>query len=408
MSLPVELRLAYRYLAVRRRATAITFLTWVSVAGVTIGVAALVIVLAVMNGFQTELEARIVGTNAHVYVLPPASASTLDESDSLMARTLRQPDVLACSPFVFGKAMIASVYAVDGIAIKGIDLRRESQVTRVLQSVTPPVRAPLRGILLGTELASQLGVKVGEPVTLTAPTSPEEMLLGGASPHVITVPVSGIVTTGLYEFDSSLGFLELRAAQDFFGLGDGVSGIAVRIRDLYAAQTQAQAIRRALGGDLRSANWIEQNRNLYVWMRTEKVMMFCILSLIILVATFNIASSLSMAVIEKRRDIGILRTMGGTGAMILRTFLAMGAVIGAIGTVGGTVLGLAGCWALKRWDIVHLPSDVYFLSHLPVRVEAGDVVAVACAALALCVAATVPPAWQASRLQPVDAIRTAE
>lgn len=408
MTWPVELRLAYRYLAVRRQATAITFLTWVSVTGVTIGVAALVIVLAVMNGFQSELESRIVGTNAHVYLLPPADASTLQGSDSLMARTLRQPDVIACAPFVFGKAMIASETAVDGVAIKGIDLAREARVTRVLQSVSPPVRGPLHGILLGVQLAAQLGVKAGDPVTLTAPSSPAEVLLGMTQPRVLTVPVAGLVTTGLYEFDSSLGFLPLATAQDFFSLGTGVSGIAVRIRDLYAAQRQSQTLRRALGGDLRSANWIEQNKNLYVWMRTEKVMMFCILSLIILVATFNIASSLSMAVIEKRRDIGILRTMGGTGPMILRTFLAMGGVIGVLGTGAGTALGIGGAYALKRWDIVRLPSDVYFVNHLPVRLEPGDVAWVALAALALCIAATVPPAWQASRLTPVDAIRTAE
>ncbi len=408
MTWPVELVLAYRYLAMRRRATAITFLTWASIAGVTIGVAALVIVLAVMNGFQTELESRIVGTNAHVYLLPPADVSTLEGSDSLMARALRQPDVVACAPFVFGKAMIASETSVDGIAIKGVDLAREPQVTQVLQSVTPVVGDSLHGILLGVQLAAQLDVKVGDLVTLTAPSSPVEVMMGLVRPQVVTVPVAGLVTTGLYEFDSSLGFLSLHAAQDFFGLGDGVSGISVRIRDLYAAQQESQRLLQALGGDLRSANWIEQNRNLYVWMRTEKVMMFCILSLIILVATFNIASSLSMAVIEKRRDIGILRTMGGTGPMVLRTFLAMGAVIGVLGTGVGTVLGLAGAWALKRWDIVRLPSDVYFVNHLPVRLEASDVAWVTLAALALCVLATVPPAWQASRLTPVDAIRTAE
>ncbi len=343
-----------------------------------------------------------------MYLLPPLSALTLEDSDGIMARVARQPGVVASTPFVFGKAMIASEYAVDGIALKGIDVRREPRVTRVLQSVTPAVHDSLRGIVLGAELASQLGVKVGDPVTLTAPTSPEEVLLGRVEPRVLSVPVAGVVSTGLYEFDSSLGFLDLHAAQEFLGVGSGVSGIAVRIQDLYAAREEAERLRRAVGGDLRSANWIDQNKNLYVWMRTEKVMMFCILSLIILVATFNIASSLSMAVIEKRRDIGIVRTMGGTSAMILRTFLAMGGVIGVIGTAGGTVLGLAGAWALQRWDIIRLPSDVYFLNHLPVRVEPLDVACVAAAGLVLCVLATVPPAWQASRLVPVDAIRTAE
>jgi lipoprotein-releasing system permease protein len=408
MQIPVELILARRYLSLRRRSAAITMLTWISVAGVIIGVAALLVVLAVMNGFQTELETRIVGTNAHVFILPPAGEATVDSVNALLGRIQTDGEVVAAAPFVFGKAMVTSETAVDGIAVKGIDPARERAVTRVLSNVEPPLRAEtFRGIILGSQLATTLGVRAGDTVTLTAPAAPAD-LFSLTTPHVLRVPVEGTFTSGLFEFDSSLGYLSLDTARTFFGLSHGASGVEVRVRDLYRAPEVAQRFAGTLGPHVRTANWIEQNRNLFVWMRMEKLVMFLILSLIILVATFNIASSLSMAVIEKRRDMGILLSMGATRRLVQRAFVTMGAVIGLVGTGLGTLLGIGTAAALKRWPIVQLPGDVYFIDRLPVRMELSDVLLVAGASLLLCLLATLSPSRQAARLVPVEAIRTAE
>ncbi len=408
MPLPLEFVLARRYLAPRRRAGAVTVMTWVSTAGVVIGVAALVIVLAVVSGFQRELETRIVGTNAHVIVLPPEGRSDLSDGERVAEAVRRAPGIVAATPFVFGKAMIASTTNIDGVAIKGVDPAHERLVTTVLSTVSPPLREDvISGVILGRQLARALHVDAGDEITLTAAAVPG-MLGAFAQPRVITLKVQGVFTTGLYEFDSSLGLVSISTGQALFGLEGGVSGVAASVPDLMRAQLDADRLQASMGPAVHVMSWMEQNANLFAWMRMEKLVMFLILTLIVVVAAFHITSSLSMTVVEKRGDIGILRSMGATAGLVQRVFVTMGAVIGFTGTTLGLALGLAAASALSYWHVIDLPGDVYFLDTLPVRIQAGDVTIVALASCTLCLLATVAPARRAAALHPVEAIRVGE
>jgi len=300
----------------------------------------------------------------------------------------------------------------EGLVVKGVDLAAERAVTTVGRNITPPLDSiPLRtadgtpGIVLGTELAARLGARPGDVVLLASLAGAERSALGFA-PRLRKFRLVGLFSSGLYTYDSSFGFTAIGAAQDFFDLGDAVTGIEIKLADMFDAPAAAGRIIRALGQPgLRANNWIELNRNLFTWMELEKAVMFVILTLIVLVAAFNIVSTLFMVVLEKRRDIGVLKSLGATDGAVLRVFLCEGLLIGGVGTGLGGLLGLVLVTVLRRYPFVRLPGDVYFIERLPVRPEAGDFAAVIVAALTLCLAAAVYPAWRASRLDPVDAIR---
>jgi lipoprotein-releasing system permease protein len=261
------------------------------------------------------------------------------------------------------------------------------------------------GIVLGTELAGRLGARVGDDVLLASLTGAERSALGFA-PKLRKFQVVGLFSSGLFTYDSSFGFTSIPASQEFFGLGHAVTGIEIKLADMFAAPAAAdEIVRRLARPGLRANNWIELNRNLFTWMKLEKTVMFVILTLIVLVAAFNIVSTLFMVVLEKRRDIGVLKSLGATNGAVLRVFLCEGLLIGGLGTGLGALLGLALVAVLRRYPFVRLPGDVYFIERLPVRPEAGDFIAVVLAALTLCLAAALYPAWRASRLDPVDAIR---
>lgn len=409
MNLP--LWIAVRYLRTRRQSGFITLLTGISVGGVAVGVTALLTVLAVMNGFENEVQTRIAGTDAHV-VLLGETASGITGAGALAAEVARQPGVEGVAPFTYAKAMIFHEGFTEGLIVKGVDLRAERGVTSVGRNIQPALDSiPLLtaggfpGIVLGNELAGRLAARVGDRVVLAMLSG------GGASPLGFTprlkeFRVVGVFTSGLYTYDSSLGFTSIAASQAFFQLGDAVTGIEVRITDMFAAPQVAgellQAVRRP---GLRANNWIELNRNLFTWMKLEKTVMFLILALIVLVAAFNIVSTLFMVVMEKRRDIGVLRSLGARRGTVLQVFLAEGLLIGGMGTGLGVLLGSTLIAVLKRYPFVRLPGDVYFIERLPVRPEAGDFVFVILAAVVLCLAAALYPAWRASLLDPVEAIR---
>jgi len=407
----LPLWIAARYLRTRRQSGFITLLTGISVGGVALGVTALLTVLAVMNGFENEVQSRIAGTDAHVILLGE-SAGGVSGADSLAAIVAKRPGVEGVAPFVYAKAIIMHEGLTEGMVLKGVDLRAERGVTSVGRNLSPPLEAiPVRtagglpGIVLGSELAGGLAARVGDTIVL-ATASP-----GGTSPLGFGVRMRqfrlvSVFTSGLYTYDSSLGFTSIPAAQDFFELGSAVTGLEVRIRDLFAAPRVAGELLAAVPGrGLRANNWIELNRNLFTWMKLEKTVMFLILALIVLVAAFNIVSTLFMVVIEKRRDIGVLRSLGARRSTILGVFLAEGLLIGGLGTGLGVALGSILIAVLKRYPFVRLPGDVYFIERLPVRPEAGDFAAVVVAALVLCLAAALYPAWRASLLDPVEAIR---
>ena len=409
MNLP--LWIAARYLRTRRQSGFITLLTGISVGGVAVGVTALLTVLAVMNGFESEVQSRIAGTDAHVVLLGETAAGVTG-AGALAAEVARMHGVLGVAPFTYTKAMIYHDGLTEGLIVKGVDLKGERGVTTVGRNIEPSLDSiPVRtagghpGIVLGTELAGRLAARVGDRVVLVSLHQGGSTPLG-FTPRLRQFRVVGVFTSGLYTYDSSLGFTSIPAAQDFFQLGEGVTGIEVRIADMFAApQVAAELLRALQRPGLRANNWIELNRNLFTWMKLEKTVMFLILVLIVLVAAFNIISTLFMVVMEKRRDIGVLRSLGARRRTVLAVFLAEGLLIGGLGTGLGLLLGSALIGVLKRYPFVRLPGDVYFIERLPVRPEAGDFVAVVLATVVLCLAAALYPAWRASLLDPVEAIR---
>ncbi len=409
MKLP--LWIAARYLRRRRQSGFITLLTGISIGGVALGVTALLTVLAVMNGFENEIQTRIAGTDAHVVLLGDG-AGGLRSPDSVVERVRARPGVLGVAAFTYAKAMVFRQGFTEGMVVKGVNLASERGVTTVGSHITPPLDSiPRRteggapGIVLGSELAARLGARPGDTVVLGSLAASARSALGFA-PRLKTFRLVGVFSSGLYTYDSSLGFTSIGAAQEFFELGSGVTGIEVRLADMFDAPRAAEALLAALGDpSLRSNNWIDLNRNLFTWMKLEKTVMFVILALIVLVAAFNIVSTLFMVVLEKRRDIGVLKSLGADQGMVLQVFLLEGLLIGGLGTALGTGLGAGLIAVLRRYPFVRLPGDVYFIERLPVRPEAGDFAAVILAALSLCLAAALYPAWRASCLDPVEAIR---
>jgi lipoprotein-releasing system permease protein len=297
----------------------------------------------------------------------------------------------------------------EGLVVKGVDLAGERRVTTVARNISPaldsiPSTPPLPGLVLGSEVAGRIDAAVGDTVVLASLSADRSAM--GYSPKLRRFQVVALFTSGLYTYDSSFGFAAIPATQDFFNLGDAVTGVEIRLADMFDAPLAAERILRALGRPgLRTNNWIELNRNLFTWMKLEKAVMFVILALIVLVAAFNIVSTLFMVVMEKRRDIGVLKALGARSAVVLQVFLLEGLLIGGLGTALGTVLGWILIDVLRRYPFVKLPGDVYFIERLPVRPELGDFAAVILAAFALCLAAAIYPAWRASLLDPVEAIR---
>jgi lipoprotein-releasing system permease protein len=404
----VPLWIATRYLRTRRPTAFIAILTTLSIAGVTVGVAALITVLAVMNGFEREIRSRVAGTNAHVLILSFDDSGITDTTRALPA--IRQvKDVVGVAPFLYRKALATHGNLAEGLVVKGVDLAAERRVTTVAANIKPaldsiPLVTPgnVPGVVLGSELADHLRAGVGDHVIL-ASFEGGVRTAAGLVPKLGTFEVVGIFHSGLYEYDANLAYLALPAAAEFFGSHGAVTGIEIKITDLFQAGEVRDRILKRLGGfPYRGTDWIEMNANLFSFMKVEKAVMALILGLIMLVAALNIVSTLLMVVLVKRRDIGSLLTQGASPWDVLRIFLFEGLLIGTAGTVLGTALGVVLCRALHGF---HIPADVYFLSALPVQLEWTDVTWVALAALGLCVVAALYPALYAAKLPPAVAIR---
>jgi lipoprotein-releasing system permease protein len=399
--------IASRYLRSKRRLSFITLISLLASGGVFVGVAALSIVLSVMNGFEDQVQRRIAGTNAHIAVLS-ADDRPVQPSDSLVQRIAEAAPGAAVAPFVYGKVMVASRSSVDGMVMKGVEPSGEARVTDIMSHLSPADSAlnggDLPGIGLGEELAVRLRVSRGDVILISLPSEEPGGLFGGI-PRVKRLRVSSIFRSGLYEYDSSFGIVRIDTAREFFELGRDVTGYELRIPDMFRAREVARGLEAGLGPDYRVTNWIDLNRNLFSWMKIEKAVMFTILILIVLVATVNIVSSLVMLVLEKRRDIGVLRTMGVTPRGIMRIFLLQGTLVGIGGTALGLIVGWAVSFALGRYKLLHLPGEIYFIDTLPVKIEWTDFALVGLAATALCFLASLYPAWRAARLAPVESIR---
>jgi lipoprotein-releasing system permease protein len=408
--LSFEWFIAWRYLRAKRKTRFISIITFISVAGVAVGVMALVVVLAVMNGFESEIHSRIMGINAHVILLRYGN-EPITNYNELADEVEAMPEVVAAAPFTYTKAVLQGYGGSDGVVVRGIELSREARVTDILSNIDPPLETlsvkpgEIPGAIVGEELARRLRVTVGDTVAVSSPFD-YVLTVMGPMPAVARFQVKSFFNSGMYEYDQSLVYIDLPEAQKLFGLGDSVVGVALKVDDPYNAPAIGQRIVSGVGGfPYRTNNWIELNHNLFKWMKTEKKVMFWILSLIIMVAAFNIASTLIMVVMEKTRDIGIMKSMGATPRSILRIFVFEGLVIGALGTIAGTAAGYALASLLDRYQFVTLPGDVYPIETLPVEMHLLDFAVVAVAAMIITFLAAIYPAWSASRLEPVEAIR---
>ncbi len=404
-----ELFVARRYLTARQKQAFISVISLISVLGVGLGVASLIVVVAVMHGFSTELRDKILGINAHM--VAAVAGGAMHDYRELMGKAEAVPGVLGATPFVYTEVMLSSPRGVKGVVLRGVDpasagkvlaLPKEMIVGSLDDLVIP---GPFPGIVLGRELADRLGLVVGETVNLMSPAGKESA--AGFSPKVKTFVLRGLFKSGMYEYDSTLAYVTIPAAQELLGFkGDIATGLELKVADVDAVDTLAPKVRTALGGPpLFVRTWIDMNGNLFKALHLEKTAMFVILVMIVVVGCFSIITTLIMLVMEKTRDIAILMSMGATPAAIRKIFMLQGIIIGVVGTALGYALGLGLALALEKYQFIKIPGDVYPMDHLPVRLDWPDLVIIGVTALALCFLATMYPARQAARLSPVEALR---
>jgi len=411
-----ELFIALRYLRSRRKSRFISLITWISVGGIALGVAALLTVIAVMTGFEEDLRDKILSTNAHIVVLSHDPAGVTDIEGAL-EEIDATPGVVGAAPFILSQVMLTTPRGVSGVVLHGIDPARIDRVAELSQNMVEGSVAALAespaviegdqlrpGIILGRELARTIGAYLGDDVSMVSPMG-DPSPMGGIIPKIRVFRVAGIFETGMYEYDNTLAYVSIEAAQDFLHMGAAVTGIAVKTVDFFHAGEIAAALQERLGFPYWTRDWIDMNRNLFSALKLEKITMFLILTLIVLVAAFNIVSGLIMTVMEKGREIAILRSMGATRRFVRRIFLWQGLIIGLTGTAVGLAIGLILCTVLQHWHFIELPGDVYYFTTLPVEVRWGDFGLVTLAAVALSFLATLFPSWQAARLDPVEALR---
>ena len=415
MQIPYELALGWRYTRAgraSRRNGFISFISGVSMLGIALGVAALIIVLSVMNGFQKEVRERMLSVVSHIEVLAPGGAALVDLPAALQ-QLRSHPQVVGAAPFVAAQALLARGETMKGVVLRGIDPSLEGEVTD-LAAAHPQVLAQLQPgafrVVLGLELARQLGVRVGDVVTLVAPSG--QVTPAGVLPRLKQMTVAGLFHSGHYEYDAALALMHVEDAQRLLRL-EGPTGVRLKLHDLHQAPAVARELAHTLTEHLVLRDWTQQNKTWYAAVQLEKRMMFIILTLIVAVAAFNLVSTLVMTVQDKRADIAILRTLGASPRSIMAVFVVQGALVGVVGTLAGLLLGLAVAWnidvivpAIER--LLHtsfLPQDIYLISHMPSDPQAGDIVPIALISLVLAFVATVYPSWRASRVNPAQALR---
>jgi len=404
-----EFFIAKRYLRSKRKTKFVSVITLISVGGVLIGVTALDFILSMMNGFEKEVRSRIIGTTAHVSVFSTYEEG-IENYQDLLPGIKETKHVVEVAPYVYYKAAIASKTGSDGIVVRGIDPEKERLVTDLERNLSlgsldlEPEEKELPGILLGATLADRLGVELGDDVVLFS-LKEGSLTTGWSQPKASKLKLKGIFETGMYEYDASLAYISLHTAQKLFNLGSRVTGLHLKLDNLYQAGKVAKQVEEKLGYHYYALDWMHMHKNLFSWMALEKYAMFIVLSLIVAVAAFNIISTLIMVVIEKRKDIGILKSMGCTNASIMKIFMFEGLVVGAVGIVLGTAFGYLLCWIQRSFNIISLPPEIYFISSLPVDMRPLDFILVAVAAMLLTFLATVYPARRAAQLSPVEAIR---
>jgi lipoprotein-releasing system permease protein len=414
--IPYELLIGWRYTRAgraTRRNGFISFISGVSMLGIALGVAALIIVLSVMNGFQKEVRDRMLGVVSHIEVYA-ASGQALVNVERTLNEVRANPQVVGAAPFIAAQALLARGEDMKGVLVRGIDPAIEHEVTDLATGEQAAVLKQLVsgdfGVVLGAELARSLGVRTGDKVTLVAPSG--QVTPAGVVPRLKQMTVRGTFDSGHYEYDSAMAFTHWEDAAKVFRL-EGPSGVRLKLQDLHQAREVAAVLSRSLTGDLYIRDWTRQNRTWFAAVQVEKRMMFIILTLIVAVAAFNLVSTLVMTVTDKRADIAILRTLGASPSSIMGIFVVQGAMVGVIGTVAGLLLGLG---IASNIDVIvpaleqalgasFLPKDIYLISRMPSDPQQADIVPIAIIALVLAFLATLYPSWRAAQVNPAEALR---
>ncbi|MFH1857604.1 MAG: ABC transporter permease [Candidatus Omnitrophota bacterium] len=388
-----ELFISIRYLLHQRKYSFLSMTTVISVLGVALGVTALIVVIAVMSGFDSDLKEKITAANAHLYI---EDLGGMTNPEAVMEKLGSIGEITGTTPYIHGQVMLKVEDFVQGALLRGIDPKREPTVTRIDRYlVEGSFDLKDREILLGSELARKFRLEAGDELRVIS--------AGRTKGEVFRL--AGIFHSGMYDYDMNLVLVSLPAAQYLFEMKDTVGGVNARLREMDEAGRVKEKIRDLLGSSYRVVTWVEQNRNLFGALALEKAAMFVILFLIVCVACFNIASSLIMTVMEKTKDIGILKAIGSSNRSVQAIFSLQGFMIGLAGTALGAAGGFGLCMFLKRYPFIRLPQDIYYLDRLPVEIQWGDSFVIIVAAMALSWLATLYPAWRASRMDPVDALR---
>ena len=416
MQIPYELILGWRYTRAgraTRRNGFISFISGVSMLGIALGVAALIIVLSVMNGFQKEVRDRMLGVVSHIEVIS-ADGGALPDARGTLKTVTAHSSVLAAAPFISAQALLARGEDMKGVMVRGIDPVLEPGVTDLSPDLRTQALGRLQsgqfGVVLGVDLARMLGVRVGDPVTLVSPSG--QVTPAGVVPRLKQMTVVGTFSSGHYDYDSALALVHVDDASRIFRL-EGPSGIRVKLRDLHQARQVAYELGAVLPTDLLVRDWTQQNRTWFAAVQVEKRMMFIILTLIVAVAAFNLVSTLVMTVTDKRADIAILRTLGASPASIMGVFVIQGAMVGVIGTLSGLALGLLVAFNIdvivpaleSLFHASFLPKDIYLISRMPSEPQSADIVPIAFISLVLAFVATLYPSWRASQVNPAQALR---
>jgi lipoprotein-releasing system permease protein len=403
-----EAFLAIRYLKAKRKQAFISVITVISVVGVMMGVTALIVVLSVMNGFREDLMGKILGVNSPLVVLSYEGAFP---NYDRVAKEMRSVEgVVATTPFIYSQVMVSGQGSVSGAVLRGIDTSTAGKVIAIDRMIKrgslkslDTLHDGLPGIIMGKELAKMLAVQPGDTVTVVSPMG--KLTPVGRVPQSRRFMVTATFDSGMYEYDATMVYISLKEAQDFIGLDDRVTGVEAKVADIYKADQVSAAVTKKLGYPYWAKDWKQMNRSLVSALKLEKMAMFVILIMIVLVGALNIISTLVMVVMEKNKDVAILRAMGATQKSVMTVFMLQGVLVGVVGTLIGLGAGLGLCELLAKYKFIELPSDVYYISTLPVRVEMWDVVLVIAAAMVISFLATIYPSWHASRLNPVESLR---
>ncbi len=402
--------IAGRYLRSGRFFTSVS--TWITALGVTLGVGVVCFVMSMHNGFESELRIRLLGTTSHITIFPKDS-KTISDYKSLVRKIEKIDNVVAASPFIYYKAAISSASAGDGIVIRGIDLNEEMKTANVAQNIilgkyTFDISGldsseSASGMLMGVSLADRLGVGVGDPVVLYSLRG--EDLRKTSRPRVAKFYITGIFETGMYEFDSELSYISLTSAQKLFQMDDEVTAVHLKLTDIYLADRVFPVLEKALGPSYDVVPWNVLHKNLFTWIALEKKILFIGFILIVLVAAFSIISTLVMLAMEKREEIGILKTIGSTPASIKKIFIYNGLVIGTIGIACGWGIALTAAWIQNRYNIISLPSELYFIDYLPIEIHTLDFLIAGLVTIIICFLAALYPAQRASSQSVIEVLR---